>query len=175
MKRTELPMPLYVSLKVVTIGCLFWGADGRSAHAQENPSPPIPHTRPALPGTHVPPQPVIQRSDIVLHINGPTIVNQKSCTQHTFDLAYSVTNHSTESANGTIRATFNGSTLTPIGSAKLNNLLPGKVASGAFIACCPAPGIFAARMEYREEASKAPNDTTAHLHRTSDTVNISCK
>lgn len=175
MKGAEFHKLLYVSMKVVTFGCLFGGMGWLIAHAQEKPSPPIPHTQSALPGTHVPPQPVIQRSDIVLHIDGPTTVNQKKCTRQTFDLTYSVINHSTEPANGTIRAAFNGSWLTPVGSAKLTNLPPGKVASGTFTACCPSTGIFAARMEYRDEPSKAQNVTTGHLYSASDTVNISCR
>jgi hypothetical protein len=174
-EATETHLPLYVSMKVVAYGCLLWGMGGLTAHAQEKPSPPIPHTQPALPGTHVPPQPLIQKSEIVLHIDGPTTVNQKMCMRHTFDLTYSVINHSTAPANGTIRAAFNGSWLTPVGSGKLTSLPPGKVVSGAFTACCPAIGIFAARMEYRDDPSTAQNKTAGHLRLASDTVNISCR
>jgi hypothetical protein len=58
MRPHESRMPLYVSLKAVTLSCVLWGIAGPLAHSQESPAPPTPGTRPVLPGTHVPPQPV---------------------------------------------------------------------------------------------------------------------
>ena len=175
MKSNQFRVPLYGSMKIVMFSYLFWGIGGVIAYSQDTPVPPIPHARPVLPGTHVMPQPVVQKSDVVLHIDGPATAEQKQCTQHTFALKYSVINHSTEPASGTIRATFNGISLTAVGSAKLNNLGPGKAANGAFTACCPSRGSFTASMEYRDDSSSTQNKGTGHLHYASDSLNISCR
>jgi hypothetical protein len=172
MKSHEFRMPLYTPAKAVILWCAFWGIAGPVAHSQESPAPPAPHGGPVLPGTHVPPRPLPQILGIVLHIDGPTTVSQKKCTEHTFNIKYSVINNTTEPATGTIRAAFNGASIMPVGSAKLNNLPPGKTASGAFTACCPSEGFFIAQMDYRDEPSTAHNKIP---HSTSDTLNISCK
>lgn len=177
MRSHEIRVPLYVSVKAVTLSCVFWGIAGSIAHSQDSPALPIPHTRPVLPDTHVPPRPVAQKPGVVLHIDAPVSVNQKKCSEpeHTFNIKYNLINNTTEPANGTIRAMFNGVSLTPVGSAKLQ-LLPGKKASGVFTACCPSNGSFAARMDYqRDEPSAAHNSSTAHAYYTTDSVNISCR
>ena len=174
MKSHEFRTPLYVSLKAVTLWCLFWGIAGPIAHSQDSPAPPTPRTRPVLPGTHVPPPPVPQKLGIVLHIDGPVTVNRKMCGEYTFEIKYSVTNNTTESAYGTIRAAFNRAWLTPVGSAKLNKLPPGKAASGAFTACCPSSGSFTAWMDYRDKPSTAHNKIAGYPYYASDSLNISC-
>jgi hypothetical protein len=174
MRSHEFRRPLYVSLRVVTVWCLFWGIAGPMAHSQQSPAPPTPRTRPALPGTHVSPSPVPQKLGIVLHIDGPATVNKKMCSESTFDIKYSVINNTTELANGTIRARFNGAWLTPVGSAKLNNLPPGKAASGAFTACCSSSGSFTAWMEYRDKPSTAYNKIARDPYYAFDSLKISC-
>jgi hypothetical protein len=168
-------IPLGVSAKSVTLWCVFWGITGPTALSQESPAPPTPHTGPVLSGTHVPPRPLSPKPGIVLHIDAPATVNQKKCGSQTFDIKYSVINDTSEPANGTIRAAFNGVSLTPAGSAKLSNLPPGKQTSGAFSACCPSSGSFMARIEYhRNEPSAARNKATGDSDSVSDSVNISC-
>jgi len=45
-----------VSLRTVPFWCVLWGIAGPAAQSQERPTPPTPHARPVLPGTHVPPR-----------------------------------------------------------------------------------------------------------------------
>jgi hypothetical protein len=177
MKSTEFGVLRFTAVKVMTWAYLCWGIGDLIAYSQEppTPAPPLPHSRPSLPGTHVLPQPTSQKSQIALHIDAPATAIQGRCGQQTFAIKYSVTNHSTASANGDIRATFNGVLLTPMASTKLTDLAPGKVASGAFSACCPSAGLFAARMEYRGPLSEAHRKTTGDANLISDSVNISCK
>jgi hypothetical protein len=174
MRIKKLP-ELLGSIRAVSLGGALWGLDGLLAHSQQPPAPPIAHTGPVLPGTHVPPRPLFEKPDVVLHIDGPITVTEKRCTRHTFDIKYTVINHSGEPANGTIRATFKEVALDPVGPSKLNNLLPGKTTSGAFVACCPASGLFTARLEYRDSPSESHADSASQVHYTSDSVNISCK
>lgn len=177
MRSPEIRVSLHISLKAVTLSCVFWGIGGSIAHSQDSPAPPVPHTGPVLPDTHVPPRPVAQKPGVVLHIDAPVSVNQKKCSapEHTFNIKYDVINNTTEPTNGTIRAMFNGVSLTPVGSAKLQ-LPPGRKASGAFTACCPASGSFAARMAYqRDEPSAAQGRPTGHIYYATDSVNISCR
>jgi hypothetical protein len=174
MRSPEIRALLYLSLKAATLSSVFWGIAGTIAHSQDSPAPPAPHTRPVLPDTHVPPHSVAQKPGVVLHINAPVSVNQKRCSQpeHTFNIKYTLINNTTEPANGTIRGLFNGVSLTPVGSAKLQ-IPSGRQATGAFIACCPATGSFAARLDYqRDESSTARDKTTAYA---SDSIHISCK
>jgi hypothetical protein len=97
------------------------------------------------------------------------------CTEHEFEIKYSVINHSIEPTSGTIQARFNERLLAPVGTDKLNELAPGKTTNGSFLACCPADGLFVARFEYREETSKAAGKVTAKSPHVTDSVNISCK
>jgi hypothetical protein len=151
--------------------CVLWGI-GFVAHSQESPAPPVPHARPDLPGTHVQPDPVLKESVIALHVDGPLVVEQKRCTKDSFEIKYTVANHSAAPANGTILATLNGTGLTPVGSAKLTELQPGKAISGAFTACCPANGLFPLRLEFRGDAGQK---ATERVSIAADPVNISCK
>jgi hypothetical protein len=110
----------------------------------------------------------------VLHIDAPVSVNQVKCSEpsHTFNIRYNVINNTSELANGTVRAVFNGVSLTSVGSAKLQ-LLPGKQASGTFTACCPSSGSFKAGMEFhRDQSSTAQNKTGESVF---DSINISCR
>jgi hypothetical protein len=111
----------------------------------------------------------------VLHIDAPATVNQKKCTAHTFDIKYGVINNTPEPANGTIRASFNGAWLTPVGSAKLQALPPGKAASGAFTACCPSSGSFIALVEYRDGPSTTDSKVTKYPYSASDSLKINCR
>lgn len=174
MKSHEFRMPLCVSLKAATLWCLFWAIAGPIAHSQQSATPPTPHAQPVLPGTHVPPRPAPQKLGIVLHIDGPSTVGQKKCPEHTFDIKYRVVNNTTEPANGTIRAAFSGASVTPLGSAKVNNLPPGKAASGAFTACCPSSGSFTAWIEYHDKPSTAQNKNTEDPYYGFDSLKIRC-
>jgi hypothetical protein len=174
MSSREFRMLPYVSLKAVTLRCLLAGIVASVAHSQESPPPPTPHSGLILPGTHVAPRAEPQKPGIVLHIDGPTTVNKKKCAEHTFDIKYRVVNNTNEPANGTLRAMFSGASLTPLGSAKLNNLPPGKAASGAFAACCPSRGSFTAWIEYRDKPSTAHNKNTEDPYYGFDSLKISC-
>lgn len=177
MRSHEIRVPLYVSLIAVALSSMFWAITGSLAHSQDSPPPPTPHVQPALPGTHVPPRSVGEQRRIVLHIDAPITVIQKQCSQpeRTFNIKYNVVNNTAEVANGTIRASFNGVSLTPLGSAKVQ-LLPGKEASGMFTACCPSGGSFTAHMDYqRDEPSMAHNKVAGYGYYASDSVNISCR
>jgi len=156
--------------KGVAVGCLLWEV-GSLSYSQEPPTAPVPHSRPALPGTHVQPDPVLKKAGLVLHVDGPLVVEQKRCKRDSFEIKYSVANQSVTPANGTILATLNGVELTPVGSAKLS-LQPGKAISGAFTACCPANGLFPLRLEYSAEANQR---ATERVSVTAERVNISCK
>ena len=176
MSWQELRVRLYFFPKAMTLWSVLWGAAAPLVHSQEHPAPPTPHKGPILPGTHVAPRLVSQKPGIVLRIDGPATVNQKKCARQTFDIRYSVINNTAAPANGVIRASFNGVLLTPVGSAKLHNLPPGKQASGMFTACCPASGSFTARMDYDREAPSTAHDKTAeNAYSVSDSLNISCR
>src|SRR5690348_10709677 len=131
MSSYKIRIPHHLRLKAMTLGCVLLGINGPAVRSQQSPAPPAPHTGPALPGTHMAPRPSPQKPGVVLHIEGPAIVNQKKCAEHVFDIRYSVINNTVKPANGTIRIAFNGVSLNPTGSAKLNNLAPGREASGA--------------------------------------------
>src|ERR1700761_877794 len=103
--------------------CVFWGV-GSVAYSQAPPTAPVPHSRPDLPGTHVQPDPLSKRAAVELHVDGPLVVEQKRCKKESFELRYTIANHSAAPANGTILATLNGTSLTPIGSARLSELPP---------------------------------------------------
>jgi hypothetical protein len=170
-------VPLYVSLNAATALFVFWGIAGSLAHSQEAPAPPAPHAGPVLPDTHVPPRSVGQKPGVVLHIDAPVSVHEKKCSdpEHTFNIKYDVTNNTTEPVNGAMRAMFNGVSLAPVGSAKLQ-LPPGKKASGVFVACCPSNGSFSARIDLqREEPSADQNSSTRHAYYAESSVNISCR
>jgi hypothetical protein len=158
-------------VKGAAVVCVLWGV-GLVAHSQESPMAPVPHSRPDLPGTHVQPDPVLKKSAIELHVDGPLVVEQKRCKKDSFEIKYTVANHSAAPASGTILATLNGTALAPLGSAKLSQLQPGKVTSGAFTACCPANGLFALRLEYRGDAAQQAAERVSSV---ADPVNISCK
>lgn len=175
MRSDEFWMPAYASLKSVSLCCVLLELAGPVAHSQERPAPPTPHTEPVLPGTHVRPQPVSQRPDIVLRIDGPATVNQKKCPENSFNINYTVINNTTKPINGTVRAAFNGAWLTPTGSAKLKNLPPGRAVSGAFTACCPSSGSFKASLDYHDETSESNSKITGHSYNASDSINITCK
>jgi hypothetical protein len=83
MRSLQFRMPRHVSLKVAVLGCLFWGVAGSVAHSQDSPPPPTPHTRPILPGTHVPPRPAPQNPATVQQIDGSASVDQTKCAQQT--------------------------------------------------------------------------------------------
>jgi hypothetical protein len=177
MRSPETRVSLYVPSRAATLACVFWGISGSVAHSQDSPAPPVPHARPVLPDTHVPPRPVAQEPGVVLHIDAPVSVADRKCSEpdHRFNIKYAVINNTTEPAKGTILAMFNGVSLTPVGSAKLE-LPPGKKAGGTFVACCPSSGSFAARMDYqRDEASAAQDRSTGHTYYASDSRNISCR
>jgi hypothetical protein len=174
MSSHEFRMQLHLSVRAATLCWVLWGVAVPIAHTQESPAPPAPHTSPVLPGTHVAPSPTPQRLGIVLHINGPATVKQNRCPASRFAIKYSVLNNTTELANGTLRATFNGVSLAPVGSAKLNNVPPGKAVSGAFTACCPSSGSFTASIDYRDNPSTTQNKIIGAPYYASDSLKISC-
>lgn len=145
---------------------------GSISYSQQPPAAPLPHSRPDLPGTHVRPDPVLKSAGVVLHVDGPLVVEQKRCKQDDFEIRYSVVNRSAAPMSGTIRAALNGVELIPVGTAKLSQLQPGKALAGAFLACCPANGLFPLRLEYRAEG---PQAEVAGVSITAEPVNISCK
>lgn len=167
-------MPPNVPLKAVALTGLLSVTVGSTAHSQQAPAPPTPHTQPVLPGTHVPPSQVPQKLAIGLRIEAPTTVNQKMCAQHTFGIKYTLTNNTTKLANGTIQAAFNGVRLQPVGSAKVTNLPPGKAAIGAFTACCPSTGSFTASMDYHGEPSTTNAKLGGSSNDASDSLTIRC-
>lgn len=156
------------------VGFIAWSVVF-AARADEHPVPPLPHARPSLPGTHVHPESIAQKLGLVLHVDGPFIVEQKRCQKDSFEIKFTVTNYSTEPATGALVGIFNGMALSPIGSAKLSELQPGKAMSGAFRACCPANGLFAFRLEYWDEAERARKKGPERLSSTFNSANISCK
>lgn len=132
---------------------------------------PIGHSQEKFPR---PPNPV--KEGIVLHIDGPDTVNQKLCGEYSFVIKYTVFSNTTEPANGTVQARFMGAQLKPVGSAKLNNLLPGHSASGGFTACCPGNvGVQKVFMEYHDKPYKNPAvPTIMYQINEYDSHDISC-
>lgn len=154
---------------------MFWLVAFGASYSQDKPLPPIPHAQPVLPGTHVPPRPLSQNSDIMLRIDGPTTVSRKMCLRETFEIKYSVINKSKEPANGAIRAAFNGTSLTPVASAKVDKLASGKVATGAFKACCPSVGSFTVQMDYSDDPRSDHEKDGMRPRHASDSLNINCR
>lgn len=67
-----------ISLRLyISFWCALSGLSTGLAYSHENPTPPTPHKRPVLPGTHVPPRPIPPKPGIVVRTERPGTIVQK--------------------------------------------------------------------------------------------------
>jgi hypothetical protein len=45
--------------RTLILSCIVWAMTGSIANSESSPHPPTPHRGPSLPGTHVPPKPIV--------------------------------------------------------------------------------------------------------------------